>query len=219
VLDAGCGTGFVARPLAPGVDQIDAIDVSDAMIQAAKLLPGGDHPAIRWITAPIETAPLQGQYGLITAAASLHWMDWQRTLPRFAAHLAPNCVLAIIEDRAQSRPWDEAIDPLLKRYSMNIDFTPYSMMTVVHELEQRQLFRLLGEYETKPVVFRQSVADYIESFHARNGFSRDRMDVRQAAACDNALQEAITPFCRQDVVEQYILARILWGTPLLGTQV
>src|SRR5579859_1761413 len=64
VLDAGCGTGFVARPLAPLVDQVDAIDVSDAMIQAAKLLPGGDYPTIRWITAPIETAPLQHDYAL-----------------------------------------------------------------------------------------------------------------------------------------------------------
>ncbi len=219
VLDAGCGTGFVAHLLARLVEHIDAIDISDAMIQAAKLLPGGDHPAIDWITAPIETAPLHGPYALITAAASLHWMDWERTLPRFAAHLAPDCVLAIIEDQALPNAWDRAIGPILRQYSMNTEYTPYSMMTVVHELEQRHLFRLRGEHETASVVFRQSVDEYIESFHARNGFSRDRMDSQQATACDTALRAAIEPYCSDQLVEQHIRARILWGTPLSGRQV
>ena len=217
VLDAGCGTGFIARFLAPLVEHIDAIDISDAMIEAAKLLDGGDHPAIRWITAPIETAPLQGPYVLITTAASLHWMDWERTLPRFAAHLAPDCMLAVIEDQAHSSPWDGAIGLILKRYSMNTDYMPYSMMTVVRELEHRHLFRLLGEHETQPIIFRQSIDEYIESFHARNGFSRDRMDAYQASACDAALRAALEPYCREQVVEQHIRARVLWGTPLSGT--
>jgi hypothetical protein len=43
VLDAGCGTGAVARRLAPHVARVDAVDVSRPMIDAGRRLPGGDH--------------------------------------------------------------------------------------------------------------------------------------------------------------------------------
>jgi SAM-dependent methyltransferase len=213
VLDAGCGTGFIARPFAPFVDYVDAVDISQAMILTAQTLPGGNRSTIRWIVAPIETAPLRGPYALIITAASLHWMDWQRTLPRFAAHLAPNSVLAIVEDWAQPNPWDRAIGAILGRYSMNTDFTPYTMSTVVRELEQRQFFQLHGSYETAPITFQQSLDAWVESFHARNGFSRDRMDASAAKACDAELRAAIGPYCPDDIVDQSIGARILWGVP------
>lgn len=48
VLDAGCGTGLIARPLALLVDYVDAVDVSVAMIAAGQLLPGGDQANISW---------------------------------------------------------------------------------------------------------------------------------------------------------------------------
>ena len=47
VLDLGCGTGFVARPLAALVDRVDAVDPSAAMIEDGKRLPGGDDPRLR----------------------------------------------------------------------------------------------------------------------------------------------------------------------------
>jgi SAM-dependent methyltransferase len=216
VLDAGCGTGFIARSLAPLVNQVDAVDISAAMIRTGQTLPGGDRANLRWITAPIETAPLHGPYALIVAAASLHWMDWKRTLPRFAAHLLPDCVLAIVETRTQPNPWDSAIGPILGRYSMNTDFEPYSMMTVVEELEQRHLFQLRGIDEITPVTFRQSVGEWVESIHASNGFSRDRMDIESASACDSELRAAIAPYAPTKLVEQQIGARILWGTPITG---
>jgi SAM-dependent methyltransferase len=215
VLDAGCGTGFIARPFAPLVDRIDAIDYSAAMIRAAQALPGGDHPNIRWVTAPIEAAPLQGAYALIVAAASLHWMDWNTALPRFAAHLAPGGVLALVEERPRPNPWDAAVGRILGRYSMNKDFAPYTMMTVIAELEQRQLFRLQGSAETAPIPFQQSIDDWVESYHARNGLSRDRMDVAQARACDAELRAAVEPYCAAGRVEQQVSARVLWGTPLV----
>ncbi|MBV9278962.1 MAG: class I SAM-dependent methyltransferase, partial [Chloroflexi bacterium] len=51
VLDAGCGTGDVARPLAPLVDRVDAVDISAGMIERGRRLPGGENPAITWICA------------------------------------------------------------------------------------------------------------------------------------------------------------------------
>ena len=216
VLDAGCGTGFIARPLAPLVDQVDAVDISEAMIRTGQTLPGGNRPNIRWLAAPIETAPLNGPYALIVAAASLHWMDWERALPRFAANLAPNGVLALVEERAQPNPWDVSIGPISGRYSMNRDYTPYDMMTVAAELEGRRLFQLHGSHETQPVSFEQSIAAWVESCHARNGFSRDRMDAAAAQGCDAELRSAIRPYCPDGIVAQHIGAHILWGLPLSG---
>ncbi len=218
VLDAGCGTGFIARPFAPFVDWIDAVDISQVMIRKAQTLPGGNHPNIHWIAEPIESAPLGRPYALIVAAASLHWMDWDRVLPRFAAHLAPGCVLAIVEEVVRPNPWDRDTAPILRRYSMNLDFTPYTMMSVVEELEQRQLFVLQGNYETAPATFSQPVSEWVESFHARNGFSRDRMGKVEANACDTELRSAIQPYCPDGVVKQAVGARILWGRPREGIQ-
>src|SRR5262245_3558783 len=39
VLDAGCGTGEIARRLAPLVTHVDAVDVSGAMIDTARRQP------------------------------------------------------------------------------------------------------------------------------------------------------------------------------------
>jgi SAM-dependent methyltransferase len=215
ILDAGCGTGFITRPLAASVDHIDAIDISPAMIATGQTLPNGDRPNITWRAAPIETAPLHNAYSLIVAAASLHWMEWEQTLPRFARHLVAGGVLAIVEERAQANPWDVHLGPILYRYSMNTDFSPYDMTTIVSELEHRHLFQLRGSYETPPMRFQQSIDAWLEAFHARNGFSRDRMDTHAAEACDAALRAAVLPYCPDGIVEQHIAARILWGAPLI----
>jgi len=213
VLDAGCGTGFITRPLAAYVDHIDAVDISARMIAAGKTLPGGDRPNISWIAAAIETAPLTGPYALITAAASLHWMDWDVTLPRFAAHVVAGGVLALVEESGPPSPWDAIVGPILAHYSMNVDYAPYDMGTVAADLEQRGLFRLQGRYETAPVRFRQRIASWVESFHARNGFSRDRMESQAATDFDDELRAAVLPHCPGGLVEQHVAARIFWGVP------
>ena len=43
------------------------------------------------------------------------------------------------------------------------------------EFERHGLFQKVGEKATSPVPFVQSIDDYIESYHARSGFSRERM--------------------------------------------
>src|SRR5215210_205002 len=49
VLDAGCGTGDVARRLVSKVDRLDAVDPSSAMLEAGRRLPGGDDSHLRWV--------------------------------------------------------------------------------------------------------------------------------------------------------------------------
>ena len=212
-LDAGCGTGFIARRLAQHIDRVDAVDISEAMIAVGKTLLGGSDPRLRWICGPIESIVVKPPYGLIVAAASLHWMEWEVVLPRFARWLAPECYLAIVEEVALPNPWDTDVGPVLARYSMNQDFQPYTMQTIAAELERRALFRPVGVRTTNAAPFQQAIGDWVESFHARNGFSRDRMKPAAAAKCDRKLAEIITRHCPSGLVEQQIAGRVIWGRP------
>jgi trans-aconitate methyltransferase len=105
VLDVGTGPGDIARRLAPYVERVDAVDWSAGMIALGKQLPGGDDPRIRWIVGRVEEATLEAPYGLIAAGESLHWMDWDTVLPRFAAALEPGGFLAIVNRTEREVPW------------------------------------------------------------------------------------------------------------------
>ena len=78
VLDVGCGTGDVARPLAAFVERVDAVDQSAAMIEIGQAREGGDRPNIWWVCQSAEDFAYDTRYSLIVAGASLHWMDWYR---------------------------------------------------------------------------------------------------------------------------------------------
>ncbi len=97
VLDAGAGTGALARHFPRSFTRIDAVGPSAAMIARGRALPGGDDPRIRWILGRAEDAPLSPPYGLITVGASLHWMEPEIVLPRFRDALAPGAYLAILD--------------------------------------------------------------------------------------------------------------------------
>jgi SAM-dependent methyltransferase len=211
VLDVGCGTGYVARPLAPLVDRVDAVDPAGAMIAAGRQAPGGDAPNLRWIVGYAEDAPLDPPYALITAGASLHWMDWTVVLPRFRAVLTPHGTLAIIGDGTQPGPWRAALQPIIDRYSTNRLYQPYNL---IKELETRGLFEQVGEYRTPPHPFPQPVAAYIESFHARNGLSRDRMLPTDAAAFDAEATAALAALCPDGIVPLQVFGEVVWGRPL-----
>jgi hypothetical protein len=187
------------------------------MIAAGRSLPGGDDPRLRWICGAIESIAVEPPYALIVAAASLHWMDWEIVLPRFAAWLNENGYLALVEEIISANPWGTEIRPVLGQHSMNGDFQPYTMRTISQELERRGLFREAGALNTAPMLFRQPLGEWVESFHARNGFSRDRMDPHAAAECDRKLAEIVARYCESGIVEQRVIGRVIWGTPGSGS--
>jgi SAM-dependent methyltransferase len=217
VLDVGCGTGDLARRLAPHVDRVDAVDASAAMLAKGRQLPGGDHPHLSWQHARAEAAVLAPPYALATAGESLHWMDWAVVLPRFARVLSPGGVLAVVE-----RDWDgppalaARLGPIFARYSAVRDFR---RLDVVTEIERRGLFTRVGERRCGPRAWRPTVPEYLECRHSQRGFSRAHMDVGAAAAFDDAVRDALADLVRTgeirrtgDRLELAVEARVGWGS-------
>jgi len=214
ILDAGCGTGQMTGGLLPHADQVDAVDLSAAMITAGKAMDYGADARINWIVGGIEAVELNPPYTLIVAASSLHWMPWEKTLPRFAQLITDHGYLALVELRSLHDPWMDELKPLFAHYSMNRDFQPYSMDTVAAELVTYGLFHKVGVLETEPLSVCQPIDAWIEAIHARNGFSRDRMEPNQATAFDQQTRAVINAHCPTGEVQQQLWARIIFGKPL-----
>jgi ubiquinone/menaquinone biosynthesis C-methylase UbiE len=210
ILDAGCGTGAIARRLAPIVERVDAVDFSSAMVEVGRQLPNGDHPHLHWVEASMEEAVLDPPYALIVAAGSLHWMDWEVVMPRFRSILTPHGMLAIVWQSEAPQKWHAELNQLIRRYSTNQDYQPYNLLD---ELTTRQLFRRRGAQHTTPYPFRQSIASYVESIHSRNGFSRERMTLEAAQAFDEAVTHLLAAIYPDATVELEIVGHVVWGEP------
>lgn len=213
VLDLGCGTGIIARrlvDLGEHVERVDALDASPAMIAEGQQLSNGTHPRLRWIVGRAEDAPLQPPYTLVTAAASLHWMDWQTVLPRLHDVLASDGLLVTIVDNNPPPAWQTELVPILQRYSSNQEFRPG--FDLVRALQERGLFEVQERRRIGPIRFRQSIGSYVESFHARSGFSRARMPPTAIAEFDGAVRSLVARYGAPDV-ELEIVADVAWGRP------
>jgi len=97
VLDAGCGSGALARRLAARSAQVDALDRSEAMIQQARRsgAPGNVH----WLHGDLLDPGLTlapGGYEAVTALASLHQMPLQAGLARLAGLVRGGGVLVVV---------------------------------------------------------------------------------------------------------------------------
>jgi predicted TPR repeat methyltransferase len=211
VVDLGCGTGDVARPLSALVDSVDAIDCAPRMIERGQSLPGGDRLNLRWILGWVEETTFpRSSYGLVTAAESLHWMDWDLLFPRLRTLIAPGGYLAIVSRPELPMAWSADLTPIIQRYSTNRDYDPYDL---IDELTKRELFEPVGEERTEPLAFRQSLGSFIESIHSRNGFSRDRMTGAAAAAFDAEVETLLSTRSMDGRVDVQVVGRIVWGRP------
>ena len=213
VLDLGSGRGEIARALARRGARVDAVEPSAAMVTAGRRLSGGQHPRLRWIVEPAESAPLDPPYDLATAGNSLHWMDWGVVLPRLARSLTADGRLAIIDVDPAPPPWQPDLLPLIREYSTNRAYRPYDL---IQELTSRHLFAVEGRRDLSGARYRRTIDAYVEDFHSRNGFSRERMDPEQAQAFDAAVRELVSPHADGGVLSLRVAARVAWGRPFLG---
>ena len=211
LLDLGCGTGEITLHMRGRVAEIDAIDPSAAMLAVARGRPGNDDPRIRWVRSTAAEALLRPPYGLVVASESFHWMDWTRVPARLAAALHPDGWLVLTGGRAfVDAPWQTDLRRLLARYSTNRAFRPYDL---VDELTRRGLFAEAGRRTVPGEAFEQSVDDYVESVHTRNGFSRMRMAPADADAFDHALRALVLAHHPDGVVRGSTPATVVWGRP------
>lgn len=209
LLDIGAGTGDLARPLARHIERVDAVEPSPAMVKVGRRENGGKAPNLRWIEASIESAPLEGPYGLAIAGESLQWANWDLAFPAVAGALAPGGLLAIVQRRTARLPWTDALGLLIARYSTNREYEPYDLE---QELVSRGHLEVVGRARTAEVLFVQSRDEYVDALHSRNGFSRSRMGV-SAKVFDAKFRDLLLSHGVQERVQLTVWAELLWGHP------
>jgi SAM-dependent methyltransferase len=212
VLDLGAGEGALARPLAPRVDRVDAVDVSEAMIAVGRDQPGGRHPNLRWIHGAAETAGLEGPYALVTAGASLHWLDWEPLMARLRPELTANAMLAAVDHDVDDVPWHGKLIEIIRRHSRSPGFNP--AYSAIEEMGRQGYLAIAGREETAPVSFEQDVKSYVEQFHSRASLAREHMTPEEVQAFDEAVIRLVEPWAAGGVLSMKVIARVTWGRPL-----
>lgn len=213
VLDIGAGEGALARPLAAAVDHVDAVDVSAAMVEAGRGRHGGRRPNLRWVVGAIETCDLDGPYALVTAGASLHWMDWPTTMARLSAVMTQGAVLAVVEHGPRSVPWEDELVEVIRRHSRIPDYDPD--FSVVDALAGQGRLEVMGRAQTGPATFRQPVDAYIEQFHSTASLARELMSEDEAFAFDRAVADVVSPWVREGLLTMEVEATLAWGRPVV----
>ena len=214
VLDLGAGEGALARPLAARVDQVDAVDISAAMVSEGQRRPGGDAANLRWIVGAAETTPLGGPYALVTAGASMHWMRWRETFARLATVMTDGAFLALVGHGHQDPPWEDELNTVIARHSRSPDYDP--SFRLVDALAKTGLFATVGQVRTEPTPFRQRLGDYVEYLHSTSSLAREWMTPEEAAAFDRAANEVVAPHEQDGWLEMTVVAEVTWGTVRAG---
>ena len=220
VIDLGCGYGWFCRAARElGASDVTGVDISEKMLARAVELTAD--PQIHYQRSDLESLKLnENSLDLVYSSLALHYLP--DVAPLFATvyqALTPGGGLAIV-GRDWTNPPELAarVRPLFRRYSANRDYQPFDL---VQELEQRGLFRPLGEQTLPPSPWRPTIDDYIESRHSQNGLSRERMTPQAAAAFDTAVRQAILDTWREGYVglcdgrlALEVESNIVWGRPL-----
>ena len=137
-------------------------------------------------------------------------MDGAVGVPRLKQSLTPKRDLALVGQEHSLLPCHDDLLRIIQPYSTNRDFAPYDL---TEELQNRGLFQVIGDTTTRPIPFRQSIEDYVESFHARNGFSRERMTEGDAQAFDNEVAARVSRFRPDGAVDFQVSGRVIVGHP------
>jgi SAM-dependent methyltransferase len=212
VLDAGAGTGALARGMLGFAARVDAVDPSAAMIAEGQRLPGGDDPRIHWLLGRAEDARLDPPYGLITCGASLHWMEHDVVLPRFRVMLASGARVAIVdtENIHPSTALREEVLSVIRAYSPIKDHI--STREMLDGLVERGAFQVEGMEAVPPMPFEQSVDEYMGLLGSTSTLSRTTLGAR----APQFEREMRAVFARHaiDRVRYDVAGGVAWGRPI-----
>ena len=123
MLDLGCGTGFVALPMAPFFEHVIAMDPQPEMLEEAKAAAQKAGVGnIEWVLGGSrDLSASLGRFRLVTMGNSLHWMDREKTLDAIYDLIEDDGGLAIVGQGAPTPEppppgWRLAIREVLSRY-------------------------------------------------------------------------------------------------------
>jgi SAM-dependent methyltransferase len=212
ILDAGSGTGALTIGMARFARRVDAVDPSAAMLSAAQQTPSGDGDRIRWILGTAEEAPLEPPYGLVTAGASIHWMEPEVVMPRFRDSLAPGGVLAIVNSESiyAKHQWRDEFIALIQAFSP-IDHH-LEFVDLVRSLETSGHFVRSGGRFTAPVSYEQSIDDYMAMLGSTSTLSRATLGSRS----EDFERDARAILARHNItsIRAELVGEVIWGRPL-----
>jgi SAM-dependent methyltransferase len=209
-LDLGCGPGKIAHELATRFEHVDALDPSLPMLRLAD---DGRHANISWIHGYAETAHLAGQYDLVTAGASIHWMDHAVVFPKLAALLGDGGVLAVLGgDDAQDPPWKSGWEAFVERWLelLGDHYDPGRYEAAMSSF--RPWMNIAGERAFEGS-FIQSIEDFVDCQHSRATWSRANLGPDLVARFDAELRELTAPHADSNGMLRYrTRAEVVWGT-------
>jgi SAM-dependent methyltransferase len=119
LVDLGCGTGELARPLARAFDEVVAVDTEPAMVAAGTARAAEEGVGnITWLVGEAETTQLAPRStDLITVGAAFHWMDRQLVLDKARADLRDGGAFAVAGSNSPwtgKEPWQKLIVSVLE---------------------------------------------------------------------------------------------------------
>lgn len=77
----------------------------------------------------------------------------------------------------------------------------------------RGYFRKLGEKETAPIPFQQSIDDFIEELHSRSSFAREWMEEQKAVDLDSQIKKILQQYHPKGILPLQVVATVTWGKP------
>ncbi|MDT9682284.1 class I SAM-dependent methyltransferase [Streptomyces sp. TRM76323] len=94
-LDAGCGSGDLARLLAGRARHVDGVDTDPRIVARARELTPSGAP-VTFHVADALTGPPHDAYDVITCVAALHHLPFTEALTAFRRRLAPGGTLVVV---------------------------------------------------------------------------------------------------------------------------
>ncbi|MEV6114986.1 methyltransferase domain-containing protein [Streptomyces sp. NPDC052109] len=107
-LDVGCGSGDLARTLAPRAESVVGVDADPEILASARELTGQAACVTYTLCSAPDGLP-PGPYDVITCVAVLHHLPFAETLARLRRELAPGGTLVVVGCARAASRLDHAI--------------------------------------------------------------------------------------------------------------